>query len=86
MRSGWRRYRQKQKRKRGQAEKEKRADEIPIQMAQIEAAKDQVRIQTEKELALKDLELKPEIKPVPVLQLIHLLVIEMLSPRSYQPS
>ena len=41
-----------------QAEEKKRADEIPF--AQIEAAKEQAKIEAEKELALKELELKAQ--------------------------
>ena len=41
-----------------QAEDKKRADEIPID--QIEAAKEQAKIEAEKELALKELELKAQ--------------------------
>ena len=45
---------------------------------------EQAKIEAKKELALKDLELKPKIKPVPVVQPLHPLVIEMPSLRSYQ--
>ena len=47
--------------------KMKTADEIKI--VQIEATRDQAKIQAEKELTLKELELKAELKrkPVPVL-------------------
>ena len=41
-----------------QAEEKKRADEI--RFAQIEAAKEQAKIEAEKELALKELELKAQ--------------------------
>ena len=45
-----------------QAEKEKWAEEnqIQIQIAQIEAAKEQARIEADKELAFKELELKAQ--------------------------
>ena len=42
------------------SEEKKRADEIKIQIAQIEAAKGQAKIEAEKELALKELELKAQ--------------------------
>ena len=84
MRSGWQSYKQKIKKRadeihtveiQADTEKEKRADEIKIQMAKIEA---------EKDLTLKEMELKAQDQ-VPVLQLLHLLSIEMSSPKSYQP-
>ena len=59
-----------------QVEDKKRADEIKIQMAKIEA---------DKELTLKEMELKARIKLVPVLQLLQTLIINMPSPRSYHP-
>ena len=80
-----------------QAEDKKRADEshIKIQIAQIEAAKEQAKIkaakeqakiEAEKELALKELELKAQQSQVtPVLQPLQPLVIKMPSPRSYHP-
>ena len=43
-----------------EAEEKKRADEIKIQIAKIEAAKKQARIVADKELALKELELKAQ--------------------------
>ena len=67
-----------------QAEREKRADEI--RFAQIDAVKEQTKIEAEKELALKELELKAQQnQAVPALQLLQPLVIKMLSPRSYHP-
>ena len=59
-----------------EAQEKKRADEIKIQMAKIEA---------DKELTLKEMELKAKIKLVPVLQLLHLFIIGMPSPQSYHP-
>ena len=53
------------------AEEKRRADEIRIQMAEIEA---------DKELTLKEMELKAQAQPSSRLQLIHLLAIGMLSP------
>ena len=44
-----------------EAEEKKRADEI--RFAQIEAAKEQAKIEAEKELALKELELKAPDRP-----------------------
>ena len=45
-----------------QAQKEKRVDEshIKVQIAQIEAAKEQAKIESDKELALKEMELKAQ--------------------------
>ena len=60
-----------------EAEEKKRADEIKIQMAKIEA---------DKELTLKEIELEAQDKLVLVLQLLHLLIIGMPSPQSYHPS
>ena len=58
-----------------EAEKKKRADKI--QMAKVEA---------DKELAIKELVLKPRYKPVLMLQLIHLPATEMLSSRPKLPA
>ena len=43
-----------------EAEEKKRADDIKIQVAKIEAAKEQARIEAHKQLALKELELKTQ--------------------------
>ena len=53
-----------------QAEEKNRTVEIQIQMAKIE---------TDKELALKEIFESPNSKKIPILRLIHLLVIEMLN-------
>ena len=59
-----------------ESEEKKRADEIKIQLAKIQA---------DKELALKEMELQEQanLKLLPVLQQLHPLVIKMPSPRSY---
>ena len=43
-----------------EAEKKRRADEIQIQMAQINAAREQAKIQADKKLALREFELKAQ--------------------------
>ena len=45
---------------RAEAEEKKRADDIKIQIAKIEAAKEPAKIEADKELALKELELKAQ--------------------------
>ena len=63
-----------------QAEDKKRADEshIKIQIAQIETVKEQAKIE-----AAKELELKAQQSQAQAMQLLHPLVINMPSPRSY---
>ena len=67
-------------------DREERADEshIKIQIAQIEAAKEQAKIEAEKELALKELEFKAQQNQASAsLAATPPLVIKMPSPRSY---
>ena len=71
-----------------QAEKEKRADEshIKIQIAQIEAVKEQAKIEADKELKIKEMELHAHPAQATVLQPLQPFVIKMPTPQSNHPS
>ena len=95
MRSGWQKYKQRQKKKRAdelQAEEKKRADEIKIQIAKVEAAKEQAKIEAakeqakiDKELKIKEMELQAQAQASTNLWPLLPLKIKMPSPRSYHP-